>query len=63
LKEIKVNISLKDLNIIIDTMLGSTKIEDRLQAFKFSPNERKDVAAKLLNEMAGVDIEMSPNEP
>jgi hypothetical protein len=63
LKGNKMNITLKDLNIIVDTMLGSVKVGDRLGAFKYSSMQREEVGKKLLDEMTLVELEFTPNEP
>lgn len=51
-------ISLNDLNLIVDTLLGTRNLKDGGMLFKFTESSRERVALKLMKQMSKVDIDM-----
>lgn len=49
-------ISLGDLNVIVDTLLGTTSIHDGARLFKYTTDTRDRVAKKLIEAMAKVNL-------
>jgi len=49
-------ISLTDLNVIVDTLLGSAGIIDNENLFKYTGDTREGVAKKLIKEMSQVNL-------
>ncbi len=51
-------LSLYDLNVIVDTLLGSKSIADGGTIWKYSADGRGQVAEKILKEMASTELEI-----
>ena len=52
-------ISLTDLNVIVDSLLGSAGIvDDYGNLFKYTADTREGVAKKLIKEMSKVDLDV-----
>lgn len=51
-------ITLAELNIIVDTLLGSMNLTDGGTLFKYAAEGRKAVAEKLLKEMSTVNLDI-----
>ena len=51
-------ISLGDLNVMLDTLLGSTSIVDGGKLFKYTADTRKGVSKKLIEKMSEVDLDI-----
>jgi hypothetical protein len=56
------NISLQDLNIVVDTLLGSASIADGGTLFKYSQEAREGLAKKLLEEMSHTNLHIIVDE-
>ncbi len=52
-------ITLSELNIIVDTLLGSMSISDGGTLWKYTKEGRKEVAEKLIREMANVKLDIN----
>jgi len=52
-------ITLTDLQIIVDTLIGTQSLSDGGIFFKYSEESRKAVSRKLINEMSKVKIDIS----
>jgi len=55
-------ISLADLNVIVDTLLGSSSIQDGGNLWKFTADCRVSVGTKLLLAMQTVDLDVEISE-
>jgi len=55
-------ITLIELNIILDTLIGSTNITDGRTLFKYKLEMRQKVAEKLLKEMSNVNLNFKVKE-
>jgi hypothetical protein len=51
-------ITLYELNVIVDTLIGSTSIIDGGTLFKYKLKLRQEVAEKLLKEMSNVNLDI-----
>lgn len=51
-------ITLTDLNVIVDTLLGSRRVSDCGNLWKHSHETRGEVAEKLLNGMQSIEVEI-----
>jgi len=51
-------ISLSDLNVIVDTLLGSTSIADGGRLFKYTADTRRGVSKKLIEKMSEVNLDI-----
>lgn len=51
-------ITLAELNIIVDTLLGSRSISDGGTFWKYTKEAREAVAEKLLREMSKVNLDI-----
>jgi len=51
-------ISLSDLNIIVDTLLGSSSVADGGTLWNYTAEGRREVAEKLLKEMSNIDLDI-----
>jgi len=55
-------ISLYDLNIIVDTLLGSQSISDGGTLWKYTASAREKVAKRLLQEMSDLKLKIKVND-
>jgi len=55
-------ITLTELNIIVDTLIGSTSITDSGTLFKYTLKLRQKTAEKLLKEMSNVKLNIKVKE-
>jgi hypothetical protein len=55
-------ITLAELNIIVDTLIGSTNLHDGGTCFRYKVKLRQEVAEKLLKEMSNINLEIKVKE-
>lgn len=55
-------LTLYDLNVIIDTLVGTQSLEDGGRLFKYTAEGRRAVALKLIDETTKVELELDVKE-
>ncbi len=55
-------ITLCELNVIVDTLIGSTSLHDGGTFFKYKMKMRQEVAEKLLQEMSNITLSIKVKE-